>query len=135
MNLAMTQYLADDYVAAEENYQRAIKLITDSGRPLHQRLARAYAGLATTYHDGERHDLAVKNYEQAVALVRRSEGLLTEQQVPIIVKYIDSLTKLGRYNDALQAQRDIDWARYGEEFKRLGEVLKQLRARGTAPER
>jgi uncharacterized protein len=40
-----------------------------------------------------------------------------------------------RYEAALQAQRDIDWARYGEEFKRLGEVLKQLRAGGTAPER
>ena len=40
-----------------------------------------------------------------------------------------------RYEAALQAQRDIDWARYGEEFKRLGEVLKRLRAGGTAPER
>ncbi|HJX87041.1 MAG TPA: UPF0182 family protein, partial [Gemmatimonadales bacterium] len=35
-----------------------------------------------------------------------------------------------RYEAALQAQRDIDWARYGEEFKRLGEVLKRLRAGG-----
>jgi uncharacterized membrane protein (UPF0182 family) len=40
-----------------------------------------------------------------------------------------------RYEAALQAQRDIDWARYGEEFKRLGEVLKRLRSGGTAPER
>jgi uncharacterized membrane protein (UPF0182 family) len=40
-----------------------------------------------------------------------------------------------RYEAALQAQREIDWARYGEEFKRLGEVLKQLRTGGTAPER
>ncbi len=31
-----------------------------------------------------------------------------------------------RYEAALQAQRDIDWARYGEEFRRLGEVLQQL---------
>jgi uncharacterized membrane protein (UPF0182 family) len=31
-----------------------------------------------------------------------------------------------RYQAALQAQRDIDWARYGEEFRRLGEVLEQL---------
>jgi uncharacterized membrane protein (UPF0182 family) len=36
-----------------------------------------------------------------------------------------------RYQAALQAQRDIDWARYGEEFKRLGEVLERLRAGGT----
>ncbi len=33
-----------------------------------------------------------------------------------------------RYEAALQAQRDIDWARYGEEFRRLGEVLRQLGA-------
>ena len=32
-----------------------------------------------------------------------------------------------RYEAALEAQRNIDWARYGEEFKRLGEVLKKLR--------
>jgi tetratricopeptide (TPR) repeat protein len=129
MNLAMTQYLADDYVGAEESYKRAIKLITDSGRPLHQRLARAYAGLATTYHDGERHDLAVKNYEQAVALVRRSEGLMTEQQVPIIQKYIDSLTQLGRYNDALQAQRyvlRIATRKYGDNDARLAPTLEQI---------
>jgi len=40
-----------------------------------------------------------------------------------------------RYEAALQAQRDIDWARYGEEFKQLGEVLKRLRAGGAAPRR
>ena len=37
------------------------------------------------------------------------------------------------YDAALQAQREIDWARYGEEFKRLGEVLKQLRATPPSP--
>jgi uncharacterized membrane protein (UPF0182 family) len=30
------------------------------------------------------------------------------------------------YEAALDAQRSIDWARYGEEFRRLGEVLDQL---------
>jgi uncharacterized membrane protein (UPF0182 family) len=33
------------------------------------------------------------------------------------------------YDAALEAQRQIDWARYGEEFKRLGEVLEQLEDR------
>ena len=46
-----------------------------------------------------------------------------------------SVRPTSAYEDALQAQRDIDWARYGEEFKRLGEVLKRMRAGGTAPER
>jgi uncharacterized membrane protein (UPF0182 family) len=31
-----------------------------------------------------------------------------------------------RYEAALQAQRDLDWARYGEEMRRLGEVLDRL---------
>jgi hypothetical protein len=32
-----------------------------------------------------------------------------------------------RYQAALEANRDVDWARYGEEFKRLGEALERLR--------
>jgi uncharacterized membrane protein (UPF0182 family) len=31
-----------------------------------------------------------------------------------------------RYEAALEAQREIDWARYGEEFRRLGELLERL---------
>jgi uncharacterized membrane protein (UPF0182 family) len=31
------------------------------------------------------------------------------------------------YQAALQAQREIDWARYGEEMRRLGEVLERIK--------
>jgi uncharacterized membrane protein (UPF0182 family) len=31
-----------------------------------------------------------------------------------------------RYEAALQAQRDLDWAKYGEEMRRLGDVLERL---------
>ncbi|HEX9208730.1 MAG TPA: tetratricopeptide repeat protein [Steroidobacteraceae bacterium] len=129
MNLAFTQYLAGDYVAAETSFVRAIKLVQDSGRPLHQRLARAYAGLASTYHDGQRHDLAVANFDQAIALTRRHEGLLTEQQVPLLRKYVDSLTELGRYDAALQAQRyllRIATRKHGENSVELVPTLEQL---------
>ena len=37
-----------------------------------------------------------------------------------------------RYEAALQAQREIDWARYGEEMRRLGELLERLGAAGGA---
>jgi hypothetical protein len=40
-----------------------------------------------------------------------------------------------RYEAALQAQREIDWARYGEEFRRLGELLERLGTGGSAPQR
>jgi uncharacterized membrane protein (UPF0182 family) len=35
----------------------------------------------------------------------------------------------GHYDRAIEAQRNGDWAKYGEELKRLGEVLAQMRAR------
>jgi uncharacterized membrane protein (UPF0182 family) len=35
----------------------------------------------------------------------------------------------GHYDRAVEAQRSGDWAKYGEEIKRLGEVLAQMRAR------
>jgi hypothetical protein len=40
-----------------------------------------------------------------------------------------------RYQAALQAQREIDWARYGEEFRRLGELLERLETGGSEPQR
>jgi uncharacterized membrane protein (UPF0182 family) len=36
-----------------------------------------------------------------------------------------------RYEAALQAQRDLDWAKYGEEMKRLGEVIERLGKAGA----
>jgi hypothetical protein len=33
------------------------------------------------------------------------------------------------YDRALKAQREGDWALYGEEIKRLGQVLEQLKKR------
>jgi uncharacterized membrane protein (UPF0182 family) len=40
-----------------------------------------------------------------------------------------------RYEAAVQAQRDINWAKYGEEMRRLGELLEQLRAGGSGARR
>jgi tetratricopeptide (TPR) repeat protein len=129
MNLGMAQNLAEDFLGAETTYKRAIKLIEDSGRPLHARLARAHAGLATAYHDSKRHELAVRSFDQAIALTRRHEGLLTDRQVPLIEKYIDSLTELGRYQDALQAQRyllRVETRKHGESSIELTPRLEKI---------
>jgi hypothetical protein len=40
-----------------------------------------------------------------------------------------------RYQAALEANRQVDWTRYGEEFRRLGEVLQQLETGEPGPER
>jgi uncharacterized membrane protein (UPF0182 family) len=44
---------------------------------------------------------------------------------------LDRLAEQARehYQRALQAQRDGNWAQYGEEIKRLGEILEKMRRR------
>ena len=129
MNLAMTQSLMGDYTAAESSYLRAIELVEASGRPLHARRARAYGGLASAYHEDGRHEAAVENFERAVALTRRHEGLLTEAQLPLLEKYVDSLTELGRFPDALKNHRyvlRIATRRHGEESPELAPTLERI---------
>ncbi len=130
MNLALAQYLDEDYLGAETGYLRVVELVEASGRMSSPRLARAQAGLATTYYAGKRYDLAVARYELAIALVRREQGLFTEQQVPFLEKYADSLVHVGRADDAVRARRYILRAiertygatslRYGQEYESIG---------------
>jgi tetratricopeptide (TPR) repeat protein len=129
MNLAAAQRLAGDYVDAEQSYLQVIELIEDSGRAVGPRLARANAGLASVYYAGKRYDLAVERFEKAVALSRRTEGLFTEAQLPQLEMYADSLTQLGRYEDALLIQkyriRTVDHL-YGERDIRTVPVLESI---------
>ncbi|MDH3571147.1 MAG: hypothetical protein OER89_13340, partial [Gemmatimonadota bacterium] len=37
------------------------------------------------------------------------------------------------YDQALAAQRSGDWARYGDEMRRVGELLRQLRQQSGTP--
>ena len=105
MNLALAEQRAGDYVAAEAGFQRVIELIESSGRLTSPRLARAYAGLGVTYHAARRFDLAATSLERAIALSRRAEGLFNEEQLPLLEKQADSLTEIGRIEDALLAHR------------------------------
>lgn len=105
MNLGLAERTAGDYVAAEASYQRAIALIEASGRLTSPRYARAHAGLAFTYYDARRYDLAAPGFERAIALNRRAEGLFNEEQLPLLEKQADTLTELGRSEEALQAHR------------------------------
>ena len=133
MNLATTQYHAGDYVGAEASYLRVIELIESSGRPASARLARANAGLAMTYHAGNRHDLAAERFEQAIALGRRTEGLFNEDQLPLLESQAESLAALDRMEEALRARRyalrvverkyGAGSLRYAKELESLGRWL------------
>ena len=138
MNLALAEYLNQDYVQAEGSYLRVIELIESSGKRNDTRLARAQAGLANTYYAGKRYDLAVARYEQAIGLVRRSQGLFSDAQVPYLEKVSDALTQLNRVEDALRVQRYIlkaverkhgrDSVQYAEALASSGRWLTSVRA-------
>jgi uncharacterized protein len=51
-------------------------------------------------------------------------------RAPRVASAIDDLVNQARahYERAMQAQRDGNWALYGEEIKRLGEVLERIAA-------
>lgn len=126
MNLGIAQRLAGDFLGSEASYQRVIDLIENTGRLSNARLGRAYGGLALTYHAARRYDLAVPAFERAIALMRRSEGLFNEDQLPLLEKQADALTELDRPNDALQAHRyalRLVGHRYGEESLRYAQEL------------
>jgi tetratricopeptide (TPR) repeat protein len=129
MNLALAQQRAADLVAAEASYLRVIELVDASGRPGSPRRARAYAGLATTYHAARRYDLAAGSFEKAIALSRRSEGLFNEAQLPLLRKQADSLTELGRAEEALLAHRyalQVIGRRHGEKSLPFAHELESL---------
>lgn len=104
MNLAYAQRLAEDYVGAEASYLRVIELVEAKGRPTDPRLTRAYAGLAYTYHAARRYDIAVPAFETAVGITRRNEGLFCAEQLPMLEGLADSLTELGRLEEAQRVQ-------------------------------
>lgn len=129
MNLATAQYLSGDYTGAETSYLRAIELAEASARPRMERLARANAGLAATYYAGKRYDLAVARFDKAIAYSRRSEGLLSEAQLPLLDKFANALTELGRYEQALQVQQytlRIAQRKYGESDPRIVPTLEKI---------
>lgn len=126
MNLGIAQRLAGDFLGSEASYQRVIDLIENTGRLSNARLGRAYGGLALTYHAARRYDLAVPAFERAIALMRRSEGLFNEDQLPLLEKQADALIGLDRPSDALQAHRyalRVVGHRYGAESMRYAQEL------------
>jgi TonB family protein len=129
MNLATAQRLAGDLIGAEVSYQRVIALIEAEGKLASPRLARAEAGLATTYHAAKRHDVAVPHFERALSLNRRSEGLFNTEQLPLLANFADSLTQLQRYQDALNAQEysmRVAERQFGKNDPRLAPVLESV---------
>jgi tetratricopeptide (TPR) repeat protein len=103
LTLGAAQSLGDDASGAEQTYLEVIRMLEAEGHVTSSRMARATAGLANAYYDGKRYDLAADAYDRAIMLNRRNEGLFNEDQLTLLDRRADSLTAIGRYEEALQA--------------------------------
>jgi tetratricopeptide (TPR) repeat protein len=96
-NLAATQFQLGDYKAAEESYKKSLSLLEASQGISSRRMITPLAGLGTVYAATDQHTLAVKEFDRALAVSRRSEGLFNLAQLPVIEKASDSRFALGDY--------------------------------------
>lgn len=96
-NLGATQYALGDYAAAEASYKKSLALLETSQGISSRRLITPLAGLGMVYAATDQHTLAVQQFDRALAVSRRSEGLFNLAQLPLIEKAADSRFALGDY--------------------------------------
>jgi uncharacterized protein len=103
----------ENRIAMEENLEQSIAMIFGGAAPAAQRLAGTAApGTATA------------------AALGAAEAAAPGNVLILVGEAGDA------YDRALQAQRQGDWAKYGEEIKRLGNILEKLnRDRAAAPQK
>ncbi len=96
-NLGATQYQLGNYDAAAASYMKSLTLLESSQGMSSRRMIVPLAGLGAVYAATDQHALAVKQYDRALAVSRRSNGLFNLAQLPMIEKVADSRFALGDF--------------------------------------
>ncbi len=89
-NLGATQLKLNDYAAAEKSYRKSLDLLESSGGISSRRMVVPLAGLGAAYAAIDQHLLAVDQYQRALAVSRRSDGLFNLSQLPLIEQSAES---------------------------------------------
>jgi len=98
------------------------------GENLEAALAELFGGAPTTGREPE---------PPVAAAAPAPGGAPVAGRAPVVDSAFRALATEARqrYEAALQAQRELDWSRYGEEMRRLGALLERLGPRGSDQER
>jgi len=96
-NLGAAQYQVGDYRAARASYEKSLDLIEVSHGISSRRLVVPLSGLGAVLAALDQHDLAVAMFARALAVSRRSEGLFTLAQLPLIEQAAASYFTLGDF--------------------------------------
>ena len=129
INLGQALELAGEKDQAGAAYLESIRLVTRQYGSLDVRLVRPLAGLGRLAQQSGNNEEAVEFLSQARYLLRRSKGLYTLQQVPILEGTANSLLALGQ-PDAADRKRNILFQlyirAYGSNSPELIEPLMRL---------
>jgi len=96
-NLGATQYQLNNYQAAELSYKTSLELLESTQGISSRRMIVPLAGLGTVYAAQDQHALAVLQFDRALAISRRADGLFNLAQLPLIEQVADSRIALGDF--------------------------------------
>lgn len=94
-NLGATQFRLNDFQAAEASYRRSLDLLEASQGIASRRMIVPLAGLGAAYAALDQHALAAEQFDRALAVSRRADGLFNLVQLPLIEQAADSRARLG----------------------------------------
>ena len=96
-NLGATQFQLGDYPAAEASYKKSLTLLEESQGISSRQMITPLTGLGAVYAATDQHAVAVPQFDRALAVSRRSEGLFNLSQLPLIEKAAASRLALSDY--------------------------------------
>ncbi|MBP6513554.1 MAG: tetratricopeptide repeat protein [Steroidobacteraceae bacterium] len=98
--LGALQLRAGDFAGAENSFRRSLELAEASGGIASPQLIPPLKGLGSAYAGQNRHDRAAAEFQRALAVSRRIDGLFNLQQLDILEPLIASLVASGDYAGA-----------------------------------
>lgn len=129
VNLGQALEFSGNLDQATAAYLAAIELTEKHYGPVDKRLIRPHAGLGRIAQAGGEHQAAVEYFGQARYFLRRSEGLYSLQQVPILEATARSLMELGEPEMADRKQLtvlELYTREFGEDSPEMVEPLMKL---------
>ena len=101
-NLGATQFQIGDFDAAAKSYRQSLELIEASQGISSRRLIVPLSQLGAVNAALDQHDAAVRLFERAIAVSRRSEGLFNLAQLPLLEGSAESRFTIGDFTGVRQ---------------------------------
>ena len=106
-NLAIVQFQAKEYGAAQQNYESAIEIIEDNEDRLNAQLVNPLKGLGAAQLESGRPDLATQSFARAVHVTHVNEGPHNLDQVDLLESLAETHLRMGDLDEAKEAQDHI----------------------------